>query len=374
MNPFPSLRAALALALTIPVLSSLGVAPLATPAAAQNVGEKPASRDLPFVLKPIAQLENPWAIAPLPDSSVLVTGKAGKMWHVTGGGAQAISGLPKVQYSGQNGLLDVAVPPDFPDTREVYITYVAPDNALHLARGVLDGSKLTQLKTIWQQTPGGRGQPGGIVAFGPDGLLYLTVGDRMQPDTAQDPDNPRGKILRLTRDGQPAPGNPHEGAGGVRAETWTEGHRNQYGLAFTPDGKLWEHEMGPRGGDELNLIEKGKNYGWNAVSNGRHYSGLSIPDHDTRPDFAAPKLWWTPVIAPAGLAVYEGRDFPDWQGDMLIGGLAGNGLALIAGDGSDQIARWDLQMRVRDVAVGPKGEVWIIEDAGEGALYQLVPK
>lgn len=374
MNPFPSLRAVLALALTIPVFSSLCLASLATPAAAQNVGEKPASHDLPFVLKPIAQLENPWAIAPLPDSSVLVTGKAGKMWHVTGGRAQAISGLPKVQYSGQNGLLDVAVPPDFPDTHAVYITYVAPDNALHLARGVLDGSKLTQLKTIWQQTPGGRGQPGGIVAFGPDGMLYLTVGDRMQPDTAQDPDNPRGKILRLTRDGEPAPGNPHEGAGGVRAETWTEGHRNQYGLAFTPDGKLWEHEMGPRGGDELNLIEKGKNYGWNAVSNGRHYSGLSIPDHDTRPDFAAPKLWWTPVIAPAGLAVYEGRDFPDWQGDMLIGGLAGNGLALIAGDGSDQIARWDLQMRVRDVAVGPKGEVWIIEDAGEGALYQLLPK
>lgn len=346
---------------------------LAAPAFAQNVGEKPATRDWPFTLKAVAELQSPWAIAALPDASVLVTGKAGRMWHVGPSGARELSDLPKVQYRGQNGLLDVAVPPDFDATREVYLTYVSRGNALVLARGTLDGDRIAGLKTLWQQTPGGRGQPGGIIAFGPDGMLYLSVGDRMQPDTAQDPDNPRGKILRLTRDGKAAPGNPNYDKGGVRAETWTEGHRNPYGLAFTPDGKLWEHEMGPRGGDELNLIEPGRNYGWNEISNGTHYSGLPIPDHDTRPEFEPPKLWWTPVIAPSGMTVYEGGDFPQWRGDMLIGGLAGSGVALIAGDGSDQLARWDLEMRVRDVAVGPQGQVWIIEDADDGALYRLVP-
>lgn len=360
--------------LTAILTVSLLGAGFAAPVLAQNVGEKPAARDLPFVLKPVAKLENPWAIAALPDGSVLVTGKAGKMWHVSQSGTRTITGLPQVQYRGQNGLLDVAVPPDFAATREVYVTYVSRDNALVLARGVLDGHHLAGLKTLWKQTPGGRGQPGGIIAFGPDGMLYLSVGDRMQAETAQEPGNPRGKILRLTREGKAAPGNPHYDKGGVRAETWSEGHRNPYGLAFTPDGRLWGHEMGPRGGDELNLIEPGRNYGWNAVSNGRHYSGLPIPDHDTRPEFEPPRLWWTPVIAPSGMAVYAGREFPEWRGDMLIGGLAGSGLALIAGDGSDQLARWDLQMRVRDVAVGPQGQVWIIEDAGDGALYRLVAK
>jgi glucose/arabinose dehydrogenase len=353
------------------VILALG---LGQPLLAQNVGEKPASRDAPFALQAVARLQNPWAIAPLPGGDVLVSGKAGRMWRVGQGGMSELKGLPKVQYSGQNGMLDVAIAPDFAQTQAVYFTYVSPQNALVLARGTLRADRLEGIKTLWQQTPGGRGQPGGIIAFGPDGMLYLSVGDRMQPDTAQDPDNPRGKILRLTREGKAAPGNPQYDAGGVRAQTWSEGHRNAYGLAFSPDGTLWEHEMGPRGGDELNEIKPGLNYGWPLVSNGRHYSGLPIPDHDTRPDLAAPKLWWSPVIAPAGLAIYEGQDFPTWDGDMLIGGLAGQGLALVAGDGSDQLARWDLGMRVRDVAVGAQGQVWIIEDSDDGQLYRLVPK
>ncbi|KEP70674.1 dehydrogenase [Thioclava dalianensis] len=354
----------------IPVLLSLG---LAGPALAQNVGEAPISEAQPFTLVPQATLQNPWAIAPLPDGSVLVSGKAGTMWHVSGEQMQELSGVPDVQYSGQNGMLDVAVAPDFERTRAVYFTYVSPENALVLARGTLGTDSLEGIETLWEQTPGGRGQPGGIIAFGPDGALYLSVGDRMQPDTAQEPDNPRGKILRLTMEGRAAPGNPQADAGGVRAQTWSEGHRNPYGLAFGPDGTLWEHEMGPRGGDELNRIEPGQNYGWNAVSNGRHYSGMPIPDHDTAPQFAAPSLYWTPVIAPAGLAFYDGAAFPDWQGHMLIGGLAGQGLVLVAGDGSDQLARWDLGMRVRDVAVGPQGAVWIIEDSDEAKLYRLDP-
>jgi glucose/arabinose dehydrogenase len=347
---------------------------LSQPVLAQNVGEQPASRDLPFTMQAVAQLQNPWAIAPLPGGDVLVSGKAGRMWRVGQSTVTEISGLPKVQYSGQNGMLDVAIAPDFAQSQAVYFTYVSPQDALVLARATLAADRLVGMETLWQQTPGGRGQPGGIIAFGPDGMLYLSVGDRMQPDTAQDPANPRGKILRLTLEGKAAPDNPRYDAGGVRAQTWSVGHRNAYGLAFGPDGRLWEHEMGPRGGDELNLIEPEKNYGWPLVSNGRQYSGIPIPDHDTRPDLAAPKLWWSPVIAPAGLAIYEGRDFPDWHGDLLIGGLAGQGLVRVAPDDSDQLSRWDLGMRVRDVAVGPQGQLWVIEDADEAVLYRLVPK
>ena len=346
---------------------------LAGPVWAQNMGERPASRDLPFRLERVATLDLPWAMAPLPDGRLLVTTKPGAIWLFDGAQGVSLRNVPEVQFSGQNGLLDIAVAPDFVQSGRIYFTYVSPQNALVLAQGQLGDGVLEGIETLWQQTPGGRGQPGGIIAFGPDGMLYLSVGDRMQPDTAQDPENPRGKVLRLTTEGQPAPGNPFAGSP-IRAATWTEGHRNPYGLAFAPDGQLWSHEMGPRGGDELNLILPGSNYGWPEVSNGDNYSGWPIPDHDRRPEFAAPALWWTPVIAPAGLAFYAGDDFPDWRGNMLIGALRGQGLVLVAGTGSDQLARWDLRMRVRDVAVDPAGHVWIIEDSGSGGLYRLLPK
>ncbi|RLL65113.1 PQQ-dependent sugar dehydrogenase [Paenirhodobacter hankyongi] len=337
-----------------------------------NMGGLPARAEAPFRLERVVPLTLPWAIAPLPGGDLLVTGKGGRLWQVSHGQAEEIRGLPAVRYEGQIGLLDIAAAPDFVTTRRVFLSYVAEDNALTLARARLAGNRLTELTPLWRQSPGGEGQPGGIIAFGPDGMVYLSVGDRMQPDTAQQPDNPRGKILRLTPEGQPAPGNPFTGSP-TRAATWSEGHRNPYGLAFAPDGTLWEHEMGPRGGDELNRIEPGRNYGWPLVSNGDHYSGWPIPDHYTRPDLAAPVLWWTPVIAPAGLAVYAGHDFPDWTGSLLIGALRGEGLVRVAPDGTSQLDRWDLGMRVRDVAVDGAGHVWIISDAEEGALYRLVP-
>jgi glucose/arabinose dehydrogenase len=224
---------------------------------------------------------------------------------------------------------------------------------------------------------GGGGQSGGIIAFDPDGThLFLTSGDRMRPATAQDPDQALGKILRLNLDGTTPTDNPHSVEGGVRAQTWTTGHRNPYGLAFDAEGRLWEHEMGPRGGDELNLIEPGRNYGWPLVSNGDNYSGTKIPRHSTRPEFAAPAVYWTPVIAPAGLAFYEGAMFPQWKGSALIGGLVARALVRVtfgANGQADEADRWDMGARIRDVAVAPDGAVWVIEDSNPGRLLRLTP-
>jgi glucose/arabinose dehydrogenase len=350
-----------------------------------NAGNRDASSDHPFKMAEVATFDTPWAIAFLPDGRMLVTEKPGHIFLVTQSGEKTeVTGVPAVEAVQQNGLLDIAPAPDFASSATVYFTYVSPGDSgssLHLDRATLavaDGkAALKDRKTIWAQTPGGRGQPGGIIAFDPEGKhLFLTVGDRMQPETAQDPSNGRGKILRLNLDGSTPADNPQGTAGGVPGETWTLGHRNPYGLAFAPDGKLWEHEMGPRGGDEFNLIEPGKNYGWPIVSNGDNYSGTKIPRHATRPEFAAPPLYWNPVIAPAGLAFYNGTMFPQWKGSALIGGLAAQVLVRVAfgADGQpDEADRWQFDERIRDVAVAPAGAVWIIEDADPGRLLRLTP-
>jgi glucose/arabinose dehydrogenase len=350
-----------------------------------NAGNRDATADYPFKIAPVAEFDTPWAIAFLPDGRMLVTEKPGHIFLVTQAGAKTpVEDVPSVAASGQNGLLDIAVAPDFAQSARVYFTYVARggggrlvlDQAtLSLAEG---GAALQDRKTIWRQDPaGGGGQPGGVIAFDPAGQhLFLTVGDRMQPETAQDPQQPRGKIIRLNLDGSTPADNPQAAQGGVPAETWTLGHRNPYGLAFAPDGRLWEHEMGPRGGDEFNLIEPGKNYGWALVSNGDNYSGTKIPRHATRPDFAAPPLYWNPIIAPAGLVFYDGAMFPQWRGSALIGGLASQALLRIAfrADGQpDEAERWRMDERIRDVAIAPDGAIWLIEDADPGRLLRLTP-
>jgi len=370
--------AALAAALTVHGLAH---------AQSVNAGDRAASAALPFTARPVAEFDTPWAIAFLPDGRMLVTEKPGRIFLVGQEGHKLeLDNVPDVAASGQNGLLDIAVAPDFATSSRIYFTYVEPNDGgsrLVLARATLsvsdDGAALTDRAVVWRQTPGGGGgQPGGIIAFDRQGThLFLTVGDRMRPASAQDPDQARGKLLRLDLDGSAPPDNPLAGKGGVQAQTWTTGHRNPYGLAFAPDGRLWLHEMGPRGGDELNLIEPGRNYGWPVVSNGDEYSGADIPDHDTRPEFAAPAVYWTPVIAPAGLAFYEGTMFPQWQGSALIGGLSAHALVRVAfgPDGRpDEADRWDMGARVRDVAVAPDGAVWIIEDSNPGRLLRLTPR
>jgi glucose/arabinose dehydrogenase len=372
---------------TFLALATLTALVLGGPAQAQsiNAGDRAATSVRPFKTQAVAEFDTPWALAFLPDGRMLVTEKPGRMFLVTQDGRKTeVGNIPDVAASGQNGLLDIALAPDFATSSRVFFSYVEPGEGgsrLVLARATLslsaNGAALTDRAVIWRQTPaGGGGQPGGIIAFPGGAHLFLTVGDRMRPSSAQDPDKARGKVLRLDLDGTTPPDNPQAGQGGVRGETWTTGHRNPYGLAFAPDGRLWSHEMGPRGGDELNLILRGRNYGWPLVSNGSQYSGVPIPDHDTRPDLAAPAVYWTPVISPAGLAFYEGALFPQWRGSALIGGLSARALVRVAfgADGRrDEAERWSMGARIRDVAVAPDGAVWIIEDSNRGRLLRLTP-
>ncbi|WP_316204498.1 PQQ-dependent sugar dehydrogenase [Bradyrhizobium sp. SZCCHNS3051] len=362
------------------------VATTAARAESINAGDRKASAVRPFEARSVAEFDTPWAIAFLPDGRMLVTEKPGRIFLVTQGGQKIqIGNVPAVAARGQNGLLDIAVSPSFATTSQIYLTYTEPSSEgsrLVLTRAVLsvsnDNATLTDPTVIWRQTPaGGGGQPGGIIAFDPSGThLFLTVGDRMQPNSAQDPRQARGKVLRLDLDGATPSDNPMAEDKGVPAQTWTTGHRNPYGLAFASDGKLWLHEMGPRGGDELNLIEPGKNYGWPLVSNGDNYNGTPIPRHATRPDLAPPPLYWDPVIAPAGLVFYDGPMFPQWKGSALIGGLRVHALVRVAfrADGQpDEAERWDMGERIRDVAVAPDGAVWVIEDDSPGRLLRLTP-
>ncbi|CAM3642653.1 PQQ-dependent sugar dehydrogenase [Bordetella flabilis] len=349
--------------------------------------EKPRA-DRPFTITPVATFDTPWALAFMPDGRMLVTEKPGRLYLVDSQGRKRqVQGVPEVRYSGQNGLLDIATAPGFAANRTVYFTYMEPggggSSSMVLARARLSeepsAPALRDLQIVWRQMAQGLGgQPGGIIAFAPDGKhLFLTSGDRMRPDTAQDPELALGKVLRLNLDGSTPADNPWASAGGVRAQTWTTGHRNPYGLAFAPDGRLWLHEMGPRGGDELNLLVAGRNYGWPIVSNGDNYNGTPIPRHTTRPEFEAPVVYWTPVIAPAGLAFYNGSQFPEWQGSAFIGALRPGGLVRIRFDGAGgavQADRWELGSRIRDVAAGPDGALWLLEDSSNGRLLRLTPK
>lgn len=371
---------------TLAILATAFIFHGAAQARSINAGDRPASDIRPFTAHAVAEFDTPWAIAFLPDGRMLVTEKPGRIFLVSQAGRKVeVGNVPDVAASGQNGLLDVAVAPDFDSSSHVYFTYVEPGDGgsrLVLSRATLSISQnsatLKNRTVIWRQTPaGGGGQPGGIIAFDPQGAhLFLTVGDRMRPPSAQDPDQARGKVLRLDPDGSVPADNPFAARGGVQARTWTTGHRNPYGLAFAPDGRLWLHEMGPRGGDELNLIEPGRNYGWPVVSNGNEYSGAPIPNHDTRPEFTAPAVYWTPVISPAGLVFYQGELFPEWQGSALIGSLRARALIRMAFDADghpDEAERWNMDARIRDVAVAPDGAVWVIEDSSSGRLLRLTP-
>jgi glucose/arabinose dehydrogenase len=394
------------------------IALLSSAAYAQtNAGEQKPDSDLPFTMTQVASFDLPWRIAFLLDGRMLVTEKVGRIQLVTPQGAKTqLAGVPDSYYQNQNGMLGVFLSPHYATDHNVYLTYVQPGEyggGLALGRGqlVLDSRpKLDGFQVLWRQLPKGKGgQEGAQIAFSPDGTyLYLTVGDRQRMTPAQDPNQPEGKILRLTLDGKPAPGNPMEGKIGAPsvplidppadteaaktapvvsnyeftgpnltpAETWTSGHRTPYGLAFGPDGRLWEVEHGPRGGDELNLIERGKNYGWPLVSYGQNYNGVPIASPDTRPDLAKPVIYWVPVIAPGNLMFYKGTVFP-WDGNALVSGLVSMALVRVTFDGkggATAAQRWDIGKRIRDIEESPDGTLWMLEDSTTGGLFHLTPK
>lgn len=363
---------------------------LALPGCAQ--AQDPPAPDKPFVERVIAPFSTPWAMEFLPGSGLpllhaaLVTEKEGRLWvvNVDTGDKQPVSGVPAVQVAGQGGLGDVMPHPDFAANRRVYLSFVekGPDgtSGAALGYGTLEwgrgGSAIKDFKVIWRQQPkvSGDGHFSHRIAFGPDGYLYLTSGDRQKFDPAQDLSGNLGKVLRLTDEGQPAPGNPWAKRGGVAAEFWSIGHRNLLGLAFAPDGRLWESEMGPKGGDEVNLILAGRNYGWPRVSNGSHYSGMPIPDHAPGDGFEAPKVWWNPSISPGGMLLYTGTAFPGWKGDLLLAALSGESLIRVDVNGAKAVKaeRWPMGRRIRAVDQGPDGRVFILED--EGRLVELTPR
>ena len=343
----------------------------------------------PFVTTAIASFVEPWAMAFLPDGTqALITERKGvlKLWTV-GGGAVDVAGVPKVDYGGQGGLGDVVLHPRFAENGFVYLSYAeageGDTRGAAVARSKLvvaaDGSaRLTGIRTIWRQSAKveGRGHYGHRIAFAPDGHLFLSSGERQQFDPAQDMAANLGKILRLNDDGSVPKDNPFADKGGVTAQIWSLGHRNPLGLAFDAAGQLWEIEMGPKGGDELNRIEPGKNYGYPIVSNGDHYDGTPIPDHDTRPEFAAPAVSWTPVISPADLIFYSGALFPDWKGSAFIPGLSSKAIVRVTfkGDTAREAQRFRMDARIRAVKQGPDGALWVLEDGEKGRLLKLTPR
>ena len=359
-------------------------AAVTTPAASN------ASDGRPFAIIEVARFNEPWAMTFLPDGRLLVTEKKGALRlldvTVTAAAAGTVTGVPAVAYGGQGGLGDVVLHPQFARNNLVYLSYAeaGPGGtrgaAVARARLALDGSgggALSDLQVIWRQVPKveGEGHYGHRLAFGPDGHLWISSGERQKFTPAQDMKSNLGKILRLNDDGSVPADNPFSAQGGVAAQVWSLGHRNVLGIAFDAQGRLWNHEMGPRGGDELNLVERGANYGYPIVSNGDHYDGRDIPDHVTRPEFAAPKVSWTPVISPAGLVMYSGSRFPQWQGDGLIGGLSSEALVRVEFDGAvaREAARYDMGERIREVEQGPDGNLWLIEDGAGARLLRLVP-
>jgi glucose/arabinose dehydrogenase len=331
-----------------------------------------------FVIEPVATFREPWAMAFLPDGRVLVSEKRGalKLHSPAAGRTVDVAGVPEVEYGGQGGFGDVVLHPDFATNGLVYLSYAEPGErgtagaAVARARLELEngGPALEDLEVIWRQVPkvGGRGHYGHRIAFGPDGYLFLSSGERQEFEPAQDLDSNLGKIVRLHDDGTVPSNNPFAERGGVTAEIWSLGHRNPLGLAFDAEGQLWNTEMGPRGGDELNRVERGANYGYPLVSNGDHYSGRSIPDHHTRPDLKAPAISWSPVISPSSLLFYSGNEFPQWQGDAFVGGLSSESLVRIelGPDGPREAERFRMGERIRAVEQGPEGAIWLLEDSG----------
>jgi glucose/arabinose dehydrogenase len=337
----------------------------------------------------VATFSEPWAMAFLPGTNMaLITEKKGKLklWREGASTAVDVSGVPQVAYGGQGGFGDVVAAPDFATSGLVYLSWAeAGDGETRgavVARAKLvlgEKPSLEGLTVIWRQFPKvtGRGHYSHRIAFSPDGkYLFVTSGDRQKFTPAQDLTVNLGKVIRLLPDGTPAPGNPYADKGGVSSQVWSYGHRNLLGIAFSPDGRLWDIEHGPAGGDEINLVDPGKNYGWPLVSEGDHYDGKPIPRNNTRPDLVAPAISWNPVIAPGNMIFYTGAAFPKWQGQGLIAALGAGGIVRVGIEGSKirELERIDLRNRIREIEQAPDGSIYVLEDGDGAKLRHITPK
>jgi aldose sugar dehydrogenase len=327
-------------------------------------------------------LQYPWGLAFLPDGRMLVTERPGRLRIVAKDGmvSEPLKGVPEVVAEGQGGLLDVALDPNFAANGLVYLSYSEPGDdgnaGTAVARGKLGEMGLDNVEVIFRQKPKVEGDLhfGSRLAFSPDGKLFITLGERFQFDPAQDLSTHLGKIVRINPDGSVPEDNPFVGREGALPEIWSYGHRNPQGAAIHPEtGKLWENEFGPRGGDELNIPEAGKNYGWPVVSWGKHYDGKEIPDPPTHPEFADAIYHWNPVISPSGMTFYTAEDIPSWKGNILIGGLSSEGIVRLSLDGekvTDE-ERIPMRARIRDVVQGPDGAVYALTDKNKGKILRL---
>jgi glucose/arabinose dehydrogenase len=369
----------------VAALAACGASP-GKSSAQENAGGRP------FTVTEVATFDAPWALAFLPGSGLpltgmaLVTEKGGKLWLVdtASGRKQEVSGVPGVKVAGQGGLGDVVAHPDFAGNQRIYLSFAEPGPggtsgaALGYGRLILGqgAPRLEGFKVIWRQTPkvAGDGHFGHRLVFAKDGTMFLSSSDRQKMTPAQDLGSDLGKIVHLTSEGQPVPG-PWAGRGGRAASYYSMGHRNVLGLDLAPDGRLWASEMGPQGGDEVNLILPGRNYGWPRASYGSHYGGEDIPDDHAGQRFEEPKVWWNPSISPAGLIIYTGDLFPQWKGDALIPALSGEAFIRVDvdGDKASKADQWAMNARIRAVDQGPRGEVYLLQDGDGAKLLRLEP-
>ena len=325
-------------------------------------------------------LDTPWAIGILPDESFLITERDGALLFVSDGKAQRVSGVPKVKAAGQGGLLDITIARDFAQTREIFLSFSkrqknGTGTSVAVARLSENGRRLTNLRVIYE-APGGSGGRhfGSRVVEARDGTLFVTIGDRGNRPSAQDKSSPMGSIVRITRAGAAPADNPFVGQVGIRPEIWSFGHRNPQGAGLDAKGRLWVSEHGAKGGDEVNLVHKGANYGWPVISYGVHYSGNKIGEGTAKPGMEQPAHYWDPSIAPSGLMVYSGKLWSQWKGDIFVGSLKFDYIARLAGNplGEAEQIRGRETERVRDIVEAPDGSIWFIS-VGQGAVYRLTP-
>lgn len=343
----------------------------------------PAHAQSAMTIMPIAEgLEAPWGVAPLPGGGLLVTEKAGRLIYEKDGIRQEVSNLPEVAVVGQGGLLDITLAQDFEQSRELFLTYAKPQEnggagtALASARLSDDGSRLENLTELFAMKPGSSGGQhfGSRVVEAPDGTLLMTIGERGDRPAAQDRSRHNGSIIRVNRDGSVPDDNPFVDTPDVLPEIWSYGHRNPQGAGLDLEGRLWVSEHGAKGGDEVNRISKGSNYGWPVISYGEHYSGEKIGEGSAKAGMEQPEFYWDPSIAPAGLMVYSGALFPEWEGDIFVGSLKFDYIARLSGDPLEEVEQIKTEetARVRDVVEGPEGGIWFISEVN-GTVYRITP-